>query len=55
MASRWHSGIAIAGKITGADYRTYVLTGDGEQQEGSNWEAAMSAGASQGEEPHPHH
>ena len=37
-------GIAIAGQITDADYRTYVLTGDGEQQEGSNWEAAMTAG-----------
>ncbi|WP_121062364.1 transketolase [Chachezhania antarctica] len=37
-------GIAIAGQITGASYRTYVLTGDGEQQEGSNWEAAMVAG-----------
>lgn len=37
-------GIAIAGHLTGADYRTYVLTGDGELQEGSNWEAAMSAG-----------
>ena len=37
-------GIAIAGQITGAEYRTYVLTGDGEQQEGSNWEAAMVAG-----------
>jgi len=37
-------GIAIAGQISGADYRTFVLTGDGEQQEGSNWEAAMTAG-----------
>jgi transketolase len=37
-------GIAIAEQITSAGYRTYVLTGDGEQQEGSNWEAAMSAG-----------
>lgn len=37
-------GIAIAGQINGSDYRTYVLTGDGEQQEGSNWEAAMTAG-----------
>lgn len=36
-------GIAIAGQITGKDYRTFVLTGDGEQQEGSNWEAAMTA------------
>ena len=38
------TGIAIAGQLTGASYRTFVLTGDGEQQEGSNWEAAMVAG-----------
>ena len=37
-------GIAIAGKLTAKDYRTFVLTGDGELQEGSNWEAAMAAG-----------
>jgi transketolase len=37
-------GIAIAGQITGASYRTFVLTGDGELQEGSNWEAASVAG-----------
>lgn len=37
-------GIAIAGQLSGLPYRTYVLTGDGEQQEGSNWEAAMVAG-----------
>lgn len=37
-------GIAIAGQITKADFRTFVLTGDGELQEGSNWEAAMTAG-----------
>lgn len=37
-------GIAIAGQLSGATFRTYVLTGDGEQQEGSNWEAAMVAG-----------
>lgn len=37
-------GIAIAGQIDGADYRTYVVTGDGELQEGSVWEAAMLAG-----------
>ena len=36
-------GIALAGKMTGRSYRTFVLTGDGEQQEGSNWEAAMVA------------
>jgi transketolase len=37
-------GIAIAGQLTGSDHRTFVLTGDGELQEGSNWEAAMAAG-----------
>lgn len=37
-------GIAIAGQIDGADFRTFVLTGDGEQQEGSNWEAGLTAG-----------
>ena len=37
-------GIAIGGQIAGKDFRTYVLTGDGEQQEGSNWEAAITAG-----------
>lgn len=37
-------GIAIAGQLAKSDYRTFVLTGDGELQEGSNWEAAMSAG-----------
>ncbi len=37
-------GNALAGKLRGADYRVYVIMGDGEQQEGSIWEAAMSAG-----------
>lgn len=37
-------GIAVAGQIDGADHRTFVLTGDGELQEGSMWEAAMFAG-----------
>lgn len=36
-------GAAKAAKITGASWRTFVLTGDGELQEGSNWEAAMAA------------
>ena len=36
-------GIAIGGRIAKRNYRTFVLTGDGEQQEGSNWEAAMTA------------
>jgi transketolase len=36
-------GCALAAKIDDAVWRTFVLTGDGELQEGSNWEAAMSA------------
>jgi transketolase len=36
-------GMAKAAKMSGADWRVYVLTGDGELQEGSNWEAAMAA------------
>jgi transketolase len=35
-------GAAKAARITGAPWRTFVLTGDGELQEGSNWEAAMA-------------
>jgi transketolase len=37
------TGAALAARIQGASWRTYVLTGDGELQEGSNWEAAMTA------------
>ena len=37
-------GAAIGSQIDGASWRTFVLTGDGELQEGSNWEAAMTAG-----------
>jgi transketolase len=37
-------GVAVAGQIDRADYRIFVLTGDGELQEGSMWEAAMFAG-----------
>ena len=36
-------GMALAAKITGKDYRTYTLLGDGEIQEGQVWEAFMSA------------
>lgn len=36
-------GIALAGKMRGKKYRTFVLMGDGECDEGSVWEAAMSA------------
>lgn len=37
-------GIALAGKLDKRDYKVYVLLGDGELQEGSVWEAVMSAG-----------
>lgn len=36
-------GMAKAAKLQGADWHTYVVTGDGEMQEGSNWEAIMAA------------
>ena len=36
-------GMAKAAQLSGADYHTYVITGDGEMQEGSNWEAIMAA------------
>ena len=36
-------GTCLAAKLDGKSYRTYVLMGDGEQQEGEVWEAAMSA------------
>ena len=36
-------GMAKAAKLTGAGYHTYVMTGDGEMQEGSNWEAISAA------------
>ena len=35
-------GFALAGRVKGIDYMNYVITGDGELNEGSNWEAAMT-------------
>lgn len=37
------NGIAMAGKLNKNNYRVYVLLGDGENQEGQVWEAAMTA------------
>jgi transketolase len=37
-------GIALAGKLNQKNYRTFCIMGDGEQQEGQIWEAAMEAG-----------
>jgi transketolase len=36
-------GTALGGKLAGSKRRTFVLTGDGELDEGSNWEAIMLA------------
>ncbi len=37
------AGIAKAAKMSKKDYKVYTLMGDGEQAEGSVWEAAMAA------------
>jgi transketolase len=36
-------GVALAGRLNQQKYRTYVLLGDGECDEGQVWEAAMAA------------
>lgn len=36
-------GAALAARMRGESWRVFVLTGDGELQEGSNWEAIMTA------------
>jgi transketolase len=36
-------GMALAARVSGRDYRVYILLGDGELDEGQVWEAAMSA------------
>lgn len=38
-------GMALAGKIQGLDYRTFVILSDGECNEGTTWEGAMFAPA----------
>ncbi len=38
------AGIALAAKLNQKNYHTFVLLGDAELYEGSNWEAAMFAG-----------
>jgi len=37
------NGVALAGRLDFKDYRVYCLMGDGEQDEGQVWEAAMTA------------
>jgi transketolase len=36
-------GIALAGRLNKKSYKTFVIMGDGEQQEGNIWEAVMEA------------
>lgn len=36
-------GMTLAGRLAGREYNSFVLLGDGEQNEGQVWEAAMSA------------
>jgi transketolase len=36
-------GICLAAKLNGKNFRTFCIMGDGEQQEGQVWEAAMEA------------
>ncbi|HET9015142.1 MAG TPA: transketolase [Thermomicrobiaceae bacterium] len=36
-------GHALAARVDGRDYAVYVMVGDGEQEEGQVWEAAMAA------------
>ena len=37
-------GMALAGRMDGAEWRVYCMMGDGESQSGQLWEAAMLAG-----------
>lgn len=37
------NGMALGGRLDKLDYRVYCLVGDGENQEGQVWEAAMAA------------
>lgn len=36
-------GMVLAGRLEGRDFHSFVIMGDGEQNEGQVWEAAMSA------------
>jgi transketolase len=38
------TGHALAAQLDGSDYRVYVMTGDGETEQGQIWEAIMFAG-----------
>lgn len=36
-------GMALGGRCAGLDFRTFVVLGDGDMQEGNTWEAIMAA------------
>ncbi|MEB3100558.1 transketolase [Ferviditalea candida] len=38
------TGLALGARMSKANWRTFCIVGDGELQEGSNWEALMAAG-----------
>jgi transketolase len=38
------AGVAMGARITGRSYRTYVMLGEGDLQEGATWEALLFAG-----------
>jgi transketolase len=42
MGLSYANGCALAARIDGLDYRSWVMLGDGECQEGNIWEAAMT-------------
>ena len=42
-ALSYSNGMALASKILGIPFNVYCLVGDGELQEGQNWEAVMTA------------
>jgi transketolase len=43
MGLSFATGVALAARLDSKAYRTYVLLGDGECEEGQTWEAALSA------------
>ncbi len=43
MGLSYSLGLALAARLDGAAWRVYCLLGDGELNEGQNWEAAMAA------------
>ena len=47
-------GMAIGARLSGKDFRTWVMLGDGEIQEGQIWEAAFTAVAIRPRQPRRH-